>query len=40
MAKSCDNCKYIMKRTLKLKNWKPRNLLFTNEHGSLCKDEW
>ena len=40
MAKSCDNCKHIMQRTLKYKNWKPRNLFFTDENGSICKDVW
>mgnify|MGYP003682064421 CR=1 FL=1 len=40
MAKSCTNCKNVMNRTLKYKNWKPRNLLYTDENGILCKDAW
>ena len=40
MAKSCDNCKNIMNKTLLAKNWKPRKLIFTDENGQLCKDSW
>ena len=40
MAKSCSNCKHVMNRVLTGKNWKPRKLIFTNENGDLCKDNW
>ena len=40
MAKSCNNCKKTLIRSLKYKNWKPRNLLFTDENGNICKDVW
>lgn len=40
MAKSCTNCKNIMNKVLIEKNWKPRNLIFTDENGVLCKDTW
>ena len=40
MSKSCDNCKNIMNKVLLSKNWKPRNLFFTNDIGEICKDTW
>ena len=40
MAKSCDNCKSIMNKVLISKNWKPRKLIYTNEEGNLCIDNW
>ena len=40
MAKSCSNCKNVMNRVLTKKNWKPRKLIFTDENGNLCKDNW
>ena len=40
MAKSCNNCKNIMNKVLIGKNWKPRKLIFTDENGNLCKDNW
>ena len=40
MAKSCDNCKRIMKKVFLLKNWKPRKLIFTDDNGQLCNDIW
>ena len=40
MAKSCTNCKRIMNKVLLSKNWKPRKLIFTDENGDLCKDNW
>lgn len=40
MAKSCSNCKNVMNRVLTAKNWKPRKLIFTDENGQLCKDNW
>ena len=40
MAKSCSNCKNVMTKVLKEKNWKPRKLLFTDETGELCRDSW
>ena len=40
MAKSCSNCKNIMNKVLTQKNWKPRRLIFTDEKGHLCRDNW
>ena len=40
MAKSCNNCKNIMNKVLTGKNWKPRKLIFTDENGHLCRDNW
>ncbi len=40
MAKSCTNCKHVMNKILIQKNWKPRKLIFTDENGELCKDNW
>lgn len=40
MAKSCSNCKNIMNKVLIEKNWKPRNLIFTDANGDLCRDNW
>ena len=40
MAKSCANCKNIMNKVLVEKNWKPRKLIFTDENGELCRDNW
>ena len=40
MAKSCTNCKNVMNRILAAKNWKPRKLIFTDENGQLCNDNW
>lgn len=40
MAKSCNNCKFIMNKVLISKNWKPRKLIYTNEEGDLSTDTW
>ena len=40
MSKSCNNCKNVMNKVLISKNWKPRNLFFTNDIGEICKDTW
>ena len=38
MAKSCDNCKYHIKRGLEYKNYKLRQFFYTDNNGDLCKD--
>ena len=40
MAKSCNNCKSTMVHILRLKNWKPRKLIFTDQNGQLTLDSW
>jgi hypothetical protein len=38
MAKSCDNCKYHLKKTLINKKYKLRDFYYTDKKGCLVKD--